>query len=174
VKPTRKRRYTRILAAVDPSRAKPEEGALNRKILEIGSSLAAHDKGDFHVVHAWKLFGESLLRGGGRVPPADVEGELRASRARHQRQLEELLETAGVKTEPGRVHLIKGTPDIVIPDLLGKTKTDVLVMGTLSRTGISRLLIGNAAENILSQVDCSVLTVKPDGFVTPVSLASGD
>ena len=31
-------------------------------------------------------------------------------------------------------------------------------------------LLGSAAETILHQVDCSVLTVKPDGFVTPVRL----
>jgi len=43
-------------------------------------------------------------------------------------------------------------------------------MGTLSRTGISGLLIGNTAEKVLRQVDCSVLIVKPDGFITPVKL----
>ena len=32
------------------------------------------------------------------------------------------------------------------------------------------LLIGNTAENVLNQVNCSVLTVKPEGFVTPVKL----
>lgn len=174
VKPTRKRRYTRVLAAVDPSRTEPEERSLNRKILELGNSLAAHDKGEFHVVHAWMLFGESLLRAGGHPQRADVEGELRTLRAKHLSQLEELLEEARAKTEPDRVHLIKGNPEEVIPDLVAKTKTDVLVMGTVSRKGISRLLIGNTAEKILGQVDCSVLTVKPDGFVSPVSLPSDE
>ncbi len=44
-------------------------------------------------------------------------------------------------------------------------------MGTVSRTGVAGLLIGNTAERILRQVDCSVLTVKPDGFITPVRLS---
>lgn len=43
-------------------------------------------------------------------------------------------------------------------------------MGTVCRTGAPGLLIGNTAEKILYEVDCSVLTVKPDGFVTPVRL----
>ena len=30
------------------------------------------------------------------------------------------------------------------------------------------LIIGNTAEEVLNQVDCSVLTVKPEGFVSPV------
>ena len=46
----------------------------------------------------------------------------------------------------------------------------LIVMGTVSRSGVAGLLIGNTAEEILRQVDCSVLTVKPDGFVTPVTL----
>jgi hypothetical protein len=41
-------------------------------------------------------------------------------------------------------------------------------MGTLARTGIAGLFIGNTAEAVLHQVNCSVLTVKPEGFVTPV------
>jgi universal stress protein E len=41
-------------------------------------------------------------------------------------------------------------------------------MGTVGRAGIAGLLIGNTAEKILHQVECSVMTVKPDGFVSPV------
>jgi len=32
------------------------------------------------------------------------------------------------------------------------------------------LIMGNTAEAILEQLDCSVLAIKPPGFVTPVSL----
>jgi nucleotide-binding universal stress UspA family protein len=43
-------------------------------------------------------------------------------------------------------------------------------MGTVARIGIPGLLIGNTAETILDQLDCSVLAVKPPGFVSPVAL----
>jgi nucleotide-binding universal stress UspA family protein len=43
-------------------------------------------------------------------------------------------------------------------------------MGTVARTGISGFFMGNTAETILNQLDCSVLAVKPQGFVTPVTL----
>ena len=45
---------------------------------------------------------------------------------------------------------------------------DLIVMGTVGRTGISGFLIGNTAEKILNTVDCSVLTLKPEGFKSPV------
>jgi universal stress protein E len=41
-------------------------------------------------------------------------------------------------------------------------------MGIVSRAGIAGLLIGNTAEIVLQKVDCSMLTVKLEGFVTPV------
>lgn len=47
---------------------------------------------------------------------------------------------------------------------------ELIVMGTVSRSGIAGLLIGNTAEKVLRQVDSSVLAIKPEGFVTPVKL----
>ena len=47
----------------------------------------------------------------------------------------------------------------------------LVVMGTVARKGISGLLMGNTAEAILRSVDCSVLAVKPEGFVTPVKVS---
>ena len=46
---------------------------------------------------------------------------------------------------------------------------DTIVMGSVGRTGLAGFFIGNTAETVLSRVKCSVLTVKPDGFVSPVS-----
>ena len=48
------------------------------------------------------------------------------------------------------------------------SQSDIAVLGTLSRGGVDGLLIGNTAERILRQVDCSVLAVKPEGFRTPL------
>ena len=58
----------------------------------------------------------------------------------------------------------------MIPALAAANEIELIVMGTVSRTGIAGLLIGNTAEKVLRQVDCSVLTVKPEGFITPVKL----
>lgn len=37
-------------------------------------------------------------------------------------------------------------------------------------TGVAGFFIGTTAENVLQLVDCSVLRVKPEGFVSPVKL----
>lgn len=72
-------------------------------------------------------------------------------------------------TKP-RLHLIEGDPVERIPELVMEQGIDLLVMGTVCRTGIAGFLIGNTAEEVLNRIDCSVLTVKPEGFITPVIL----
>lgn len=53
--------------------------------------------------------------------------------------------------------------------IITKSRINLLVMGTLARTGIRGVLIGNTAEKILDQVRCSVVAVKPPGFVSPLA-----
>jgi nucleotide-binding universal stress UspA family protein len=45
----------------------------------------------------------------------------------------------------------------VILELVQANALDLLVMGTVGRTGVPGLLIGNTAERVLSKVECSVL-----------------
>ena len=68
------------------------------------------------------------------------------------------------------VHLLKGDAGSQIPGLVVKESIELLVMGTVARSGIPGFFMGNTAEKILNHVPCSVLAVKPDGFVSPVHL----
>ncbi len=88
--------------------------------------------------------------------------------AAHQSELDRLL---GPHPHDKRtVHLIKGEAKEVIPDLAERLEVDRVVIGTVGRAGVPGLLIGNTAEAILNSVDCSVLTLKPEGFETPIQV----
>jgi len=83
--------------------------------------------------------------------------------------MNELLARYTVKGLNPQVHLTEGNAyEEVILSLAREEYIEIIVMGTVSRVGLPGLFIGNTAEEVLRQVDCSVLTVKPDGFVTPV------
>jgi len=69
-----------------------------------------------------------------------------------------------------KVHLVKGKPSEEIPLMVKKYNVDLIVMGTVARTGIPGFIIGNTAESILARVHCSVLAIKPDGFKSPVAV----
>ncbi|MGB5281366.1 MAG: universal stress protein, partial [Arenicellales bacterium] len=73
-----------------------------------------------------------------------------------------------------KIHFIKGHPRIDVPKFADKINAGLVVMGTVARTGLPGLFMGNTAESILNQLDCSVLAVKPQGFVTPVILEEQD
>ena len=88
----------------------------------------------------------------------------------HRKYLRTLLEQVDVTELKPHLHLIEGDPVERIPDLVMEQGIDLLVMGTVCRTGLAGFFIGNTAEKVLSEVNCSVLTVKPKGFVTPVTL----
>ena len=69
-----------------------------------------------------------------------------------------------------QTHLLKGWARKEVPLLAKRIEADLVVMGTVVRTGVPGFFMGNTAETILDQIDCSVLAIKPSGFVTPVTL----
>jgi nucleotide-binding universal stress UspA family protein len=168
MKPSRRRRFARILAAVDPDSTEETRVPLGALIAQLAASLAKQDGAELHVVHAWTVFGETILRGRARVSEAEIREFVRREADRHRRMLDALLATHTDGT--AEVHIVKGNADWVIPRIAKVKRIDLLVMGTVCRTGISGFLIGNTAEKVLADVDCSVLTVKPEGFQSPVKL----
>jgi nucleotide-binding universal stress UspA family protein len=64
-----------------------------------------------------------------------------------------------------------GTPWREIKRLATKLKADLIAMGTVGRSGIQGVLLGNTAEKVLATCDASILTVKPAEFVSPIQPA---
>jgi nucleotide-binding universal stress UspA family protein len=164
-------RYDRVIAAVDPDQLDEQRNKLSVKIMDLATSLATLEQSELLVVHAWSLYGETILRGGvGRIDREEIDRLAREAEAEHRDRLNTLLQKYELQDLRHRMLLIKGEAARVIPELAKTKRADLIVMGTLSRSGVAGFLIGNTAEKILHKVDCSVLAVKPDGFVTPVKI----
>ena len=69
----------------------------------------------------------------------------------------------------GNAHLLKGDAAEIIAGLSRELSTDLIVMGTIGRSGVSGLLIGNTAEDVLLTTRASVLTVKSEDFISPIA-----
>jgi len=175
--------YQRILAAVDVDDLYPPEELntryqLNLQVLEIASSLALSEFAELHIVHAWRAIGEGEMRSGFIKSSEDeVVAYVEEVRQQHKQDLDELVD--GIMSKLGRntsgylkpeTHLLKGYAGEDIPVLAREVKADLVVMGTIARTGISGFIMGNTAETILNRLDCSVLAIKPPGFETPITL----
>ncbi|HIG44053.1 MAG: universal stress protein [bacterium] len=159
IKPSRRRKFRSILAAVDPVPSQ-ESSSLNKSILDIAGSLAEQEDAELHVLHAWELSSESSIRGS--LEKERFKELERSIKEDSERKLEKLLDDfSHLKMQD---HLVKGKPDEVVNSFVKKHDIDLLVMGTVARTGIPGFFIGNTAEKVLNSVDCSVLTLKPEGF----------
>ena len=170
--------YTCILAAVDIDPDMPDETEqnLSGQILELSSSLAISKFAALNVVHVWDAPFEKKVRSwsDSEAVMAYVEGERSHHESAFNRLGKELRDQIGPEAYDHlspQFHLRRGAPSTVIPQTVKELQADLVVMGTVARTGIAGWLIGNTAEAILEQLQCSVLAVKPSGFVSPVKLA---
>ena len=170
-KPTWRKKFDRILVAVDPTPTDDESQALNTVVMDLATSLAALENCELHVVHAWTVYAEAILREGYHIlAKQELDKLARKTEREHKKWLEELIRSYDLSDVAHRAHLLKGDAGELIPDLAIQERADLVIMGTVGRTGIAGFFIGNTAEKVLDVVDCSVLTVKPDSFVTPVRL----
>jgi len=178
IKSTEHEKHRRIMAAVDQDPEDTVKDVLNRQILEMSTSLAVAEFSELHIVHAWSFYGESHFRSP-RIPISEVEVDAMVAEEASERRrwLRNLVKTYGAKANHGAVdyvgpqlHVIKGDAKHVVPEAAHNLDVDLIIMGTVARAGVPGFFMGNTAESILNQIDCSVLTIKPPGFVSPVSL----
>ncbi len=169
IKSSKRKQYARLLASVDLDPSKKESKKLNALIMDLAISLAIQERSELHIVYAWKMYvKEVYLNFSGSLRPQDVAKMVRDEQKLHKDRLDKFLSNYDLEAIDHHAHLLKGDPGQVISGLTQKKRVELLVMGTVVRTGIPGFLIGNTAEKVLNEVNCSVLTVKPKGFVTPV------
>lgn len=162
--------YRRVLAAVDLLPRSDEELQLNELIMDFATSLAANDNSDLHAVHAWDpgRLNASPSRTFKRDADGQIETRLQLELEKRFDAFDHLLGAYRAKGQLVQDHVVRGDARIVIPEFAMTYGVDLIVMGTVGRTGLPGFLIGNTAEDIIRQVECSVVAIKPAGFVTPI------
>jgi nucleotide-binding universal stress UspA family protein len=70
-----------------------------------------------------------------------------------------------------RKEIRRGKPYREILRVAHTTEADLLVMGSVGRTGVSRLLVGGVARKVAQQMPCSIITVRSED---PIRLIEGD
>jgi nucleotide-binding universal stress UspA family protein len=172
-----------IMAAIDVSDMyKVEELAvrheLSLKVLEAAYSLAIAESAELHVVSVWSAPYESSMRVGFNKQSEEKVNDYVANLEQgflknFETLMHECVQRVGSDAEKyliPKTALIKGVAEKAIAQHASDVNANVVVMGTVARTGIAGLIIGNTAESILDQLDQSVVAIKPPGFVSPVQL----
>jgi universal stress protein E len=152
-----------VLAAVDVAAADEPHIELNRIVLAQARLFAVLLASHLHLVNAFSL--SSLT---GASPIADPLA-YQVMRQRHQQQLDVAVKLGqGYQIEPERIYLREGPAEAVINDRAAEIGAGVIVMGTVARSGVSGLFIGNTAEAVMEHTQCDVVVVKQADFKSPV------
>ena len=150
-----------VLAATDFS------DVSRRAVLE-GLWVAQQASAEFHLLHVVDSMDvpDDIIS---RIPKgSSLRSEINEE-AKHR--LDRFVESLNTDPDQLRLHLSFGTPWQEIGRLAKHLNLDLIALGTVGRSGIKGVLLGNTAEKVLDACDCSILTVKPAGFVSPIEPA---
>ncbi|APC18433.1 universal stress protein [Pseudomonas frederiksbergensis] len=150
----------RIVAAVDPFDPQPQISGLNDVIIQTANALALQCDAPLHLLYAYDLSpafnGDVALVSGGWG--LDYMEELRESL---HLAFVTLADRYGVP--PERRHFVMGQPVRALSEFVEEYFADVVVMGTVHRVGLDRL-IGSTTERALYSVPGSILAVRSPGL----------
>jgi nucleotide-binding universal stress UspA family protein len=155
----------RVLATVNLGTLRAEQDELNRRIVATARRVAQLEGAELDVLYVVDAARIRLFRGilSSEQFGAYAEAILRGSH-------EALDRLVAVEAPQATTHLEHGVPKEVIADFVRDRELDLVVMGSVGQGQVAGMLIGDLAEELLCRVDCSVITLKPNGFVTPISV----
>lgn len=138
-----------ILAAVEAAPSDPEHQRLNQRILEQATELSDTLQRPLHLFSACP----APMQNPGLD---DQDGEQQQA---YREACVSLANQYGIAAE--RVHVDAGPAELLIADRAKTLDARLLVLGTVARTGLRGVLLGNTAEQLLERVDIDVLVIPP-------------
>ena len=156
----------RALVAVNLASEDPYHDPLNIKLVSEALALAKQvDQTEVHLVGAYPVTPINIAI---ELPDFDPGVYNDAIRGQHLIAMKSLRQKFSL--DERLTHVEKGLPEEVIPDLAEHLQAGVVVLGSLGRTGLSAAFIGNTVEHVIDHLKCDLLAIKPDDFVSPVTL----
>lgn len=159
----------KVAVAIDPQGADREAEELFLRLLRLARCVSNRFGGELHVVSCWDYPLEGYLRDNAWIEMPDeeiLEAVLTTQRV-HRAHLDRTVKNAALGGQL-RLHHVRGRADKTLLQFVADHHIDLLVMGSVARTGIPGFIVGNTAENVFRKLDCALLAIKPAGFESPV------
>lgn len=152
-----------IIAAVNAGSQQEQHLSLNQRVITKAQQMAAMLQANTHLVNAYPGTPVNIAIEIPEFNPQEYNSTMKAHHADAVATLAKQYDVAATHS-----HVLEGMPEDVIPQLAEQLDAEMVVIGTIGRTGLSAAIIGNTAEHVIDRLDCDVLAVKPADFVCPL------
>ncbi|WJG07600.1 universal stress protein UspE [Aliiglaciecola sp. LCG003] len=152
-----------VLAAIDINTEDEEHKNLNHKVSQSCQVFAQLLNGNANLVNSYAGTPVNIAI---EIPEFDPVGYTEAVKQHHIDAMHE--HGAQYKISPARIYVREGLPEHVIPQIAEEIDAELLIMGSIGRTGITAALMGNTAEHVVDSLNCDILALKPDEFDCPI------
>ena len=147
----------RILVAVNVSGDEDYHEAFNKSLVSLSIDLADNlERGNIHLVSAYPPTPINMAID---LPEFHTSEYTNGIRGQYLINMKALRQSFGIDED--HTHVREGFPEDVIPDVAKELEAELVVLGTLGRTGLPAALLGNTAEHVISKLSCNLLAIKP-------------
>jgi len=152
-----------IVTAINAVSEDDDHINLNNKVLQHASDMAKVINAKVKVVNAYPGTPVNIAI---EIPEFNSAAYNDSVKQHHIDKTHLLAQQFQIKPE----HCIidEGLAEDVIPRISISLDAELVIIGTIGRTGLSAAFIGNTAEHVIDGINCDLLAVKPDGFQCPV------
>lgn len=148
-----------ILAAINVGSDEEEHAALNNKITEEALNLAQIIHANANLVNSFPGTPVNIAI---EIPEFNAAEYNDNVKNHHINSMQKHAQKFGIDEQ--HTFVKEGLPEDVIEAMAEELDAELVILGTVGRTGISAALIGNTAEHVIDRLNCDVLALKPDGF----------
>lgn len=152
-----------VVAAVDPDHGLDHPDTLNNDIVAAARKMASSLGTDVRLAHVVEYPDETLIMLAGEAVPVSLSS-IDSLRQHYQERLHSCAADFNLPAES--TLMLEGAPHRALGEYMDQ-HPGVLVLGTVHRGAIRRLLLGSTAEQILLHSAADILVVKPENFSSP-------
>ncbi|PJG86410.1 universal stress protein UspE [Conservatibacter flavescens] len=147
----------RILVAVNVSGDEEYHESFNQELITMSMDLAeTYERGNIHLVNAYPPTPVNMAID---LPEFNASEYSNSIRGQHLLNMKKLRQQFGIDED--HTHVYEGFPEEVIPKVAQELGAELVVLGTVGRTGLSAAFLGNTAEHVISKLNCNLLAIKP-------------
>ncbi|KMV31038.1 universal stress protein UspE [Photobacterium swingsii] len=154
----------KIIASVNLAADSETHEALNDCIINEAKRFADTLNAEVNIVNAYPSTPVNITI---ELPEFDPASYTDAVRGHHLTSMKALRQKHGIPEE--QTCVVEGLPEDVIPRVAEELDAEMVILGTTGRTGLSAIFIGNTAEHTIDSLNCDLLALKPEGYISPLA-----